>query len=391
MTTYDFSTCPNRKGQHSLKWRSSEVDNDLLQLWVADMDFQPFPELRAALRDYADQHVFGYTYASEGVYQAILDWEKNQHGYLIDKDAILLIEGVVPAVSVAIQALTAIGDAVMIHTPAYPPFARTISLNQRRLICQSLKEEQGLFTIDFQAFEATIVAKDVKLYLFCNPHNPGGRVWSKEEIAELGRICQRHGVLVVSDEIHQDLTLYGHRHHSFNTVDPSFKDFSMVLSSASKTFNIAGTKNSFALIEDAGIRKRFERRQLANNQHEIATVGLLATEVAFTKGQEWLIALRQVIEENCNFVTSYLTQHTRITVMKPQATYLMWLDFSAYELEHVQLQSLLREKAKLVLNDGLTFGKEGLHHARLNLATPLSVLAEACERLAAVLQDLEKD
>ncbi len=284
----------------------------------------------------------------------------------------------------AIQSLTEVGDAVLINTPVYPPFARTVKLNNRQLVTNSLVDVDGVFRIDFDQLEKDIVENQVKLYIFCNPHNPGGRVWTREEVLAIGRLCQKHGVILVSDEIHQDLTLYGHKHYSFNTVDESFKEFSIILSSATKTFNIAGTKNSFAIIENPSIRKTFAKRQLINNQHEIPTIGLLTTEAAFTYGDEWLKELKVILERNIDFVEEYLATHTRIKVMKPQGTYLIWLDFSAYELEHAELFDILHCKAKLILNDGLTFGKEGKYHARLNVAAPFNMIEEACQRLGKV-------
>ncbi|HEL2220127.1 TPA: pyridoxal phosphate-dependent aminotransferase [Streptococcus suis] len=384
MTQYNFIDSPNRLSQHAEKWRKVETDKELLPLWIADMDFEPLPEIRQVIRDYADRHVFGYPYASDSLYQSIIDWEDRQHGYKIERESILLIEGVVPALSVSIQSLTEEGDAVLINTPVYPPFARTVKLNNRQLVTNSLVDVDGIFRIDYDQLEKDIVENQVKLYIFCNPHNPGGRVWTREEVLAIGRLCQEHGVILVSDEIHQDLTLYGHKHYSFNTVDESFKEFSIILSSATKTFNIAGTKNSFAIIENPSIRKTFAKRQLINNQHEIPTIGLLTTEAAFTYGDEWLKELKVILERNIDFVEEYLATHTRIKVMKPQGTYLIWLDFSAYELEHAELFDILHCKVKLILNDGLTFGKEGKYHARLNVAAPFNMIEEACQRLGKV-------
>ncbi|HEM3554843.1 pyridoxal phosphate-dependent aminotransferase [Streptococcus suis] len=384
MTRYDFTSKPNRLTHHAEKWKKVEADPELLPLWIADMDFEPLPEIRQVIRDYADHHVFGYPYASDSLYQSIIDWEDRQHGYKIERESILLIEGVVPALSVAIQALTEEGDAVLINTPVYPPFARTVKLNNRQLVTNSLVDVDGIFRLNLNQLEKDIVENQVKLYIFCNPHNPGGRVWTREEVLAIGCLCQKHGVILVSDEIHQDLTLYGHKHYSFNTVAESFKEFSIILSSATKTFNIAGTKNSFAIIENPSIRKTFAKRQLINNQHEIPTIGLLTTEAAFTYGDEWLKELKVILERNIDFVEEYLATHTRIKVMKPQGTYLIWLDFSAYELEHAELFDILHCKAKLILNDGLTFGKEGKYHARLNVAAPFNMIEEACQRLGKV-------
>lgn len=382
METFDFTTRPNRLAQHSEKWKKSEEEPDLLQMWVADMDFLPIGEIREAVKRYGDEYVFGYTYASDGLYQTIIDWEKSEHDYTIKREDLVLIEGVVPAISIAIQALTQEGEAILINTPVYPPFARTVKLNKRTLVTNSLVQKQGRFELDFEQLEKDLVEHEVKLYILCSPHNPGGRVWSRKELQTIGRLCQKHGVLLLSDEIHQDLTLFGHRHYSLNTVDPEFKEFTIILSSATKTFNIAGTKNSFAIIENKDLRKQFARQQLANNHHEISTVGLLATEAAFSYGKPWLEALKAVLEQNINYVVDYLESHTNIKVMKPEGTYLLWLDFSAYALAHEEIQRILYEEARVVLNDGLTFGKEGKYHARFNAATPLETVKEACKRIA---------
>ena len=384
MTQYDFTTRPNRLGQNTMKWHSSETDPDLLQMWVADMDFLPLPQVREALIAYAQNHVFGYSVVPDSLFQAIINWERDQHQYEIRKEDIVLIEGVVPAITVAIQALTKEGDAVLINSPVYSPFARTVRLNKRQLVSNSLVEKDGQFTLDFDQLEADIVEHQVKLYIFCSPHNPGGRVWTKEEVEKVGLLCQKHGVILISDEIHQDMALFGHKHFSFNTVSPDFKDFTIILGSATKTFNIAGTKNSYAIIEDPSLRKAFAKQQLANNQHEIPTVGLIATEVVLRHGKAWLDQLKEVLEENINYTVEFLTEHSQIKAMKPQGTYLVWLDFSAYGLSNEQIQEKLIKEAKVVLNDGLSFGKEGKCHARFNTATPLETVKEACQRIVAV-------
>ena len=210
MGKYNFETAPNRFGHHTYKWKEAEEDRNVLPAWIADMDFEVLPEIQQAVHDYADHLVYGYTYASEELIKAVLDWERDEHGYAFDRDALVFIEGVVPAISTAIQAFTKEGDAVLINTPVYPPFARSIKLNNRRLITNSLIEQDSLFQIDFEQLERDIVDNEVKIYVLCNPHNPGGRVWEREVLEKIGRLCQKYGVLVVSDEIHQDLTLFGH-------------------------------------------------------------------------------------------------------------------------------------------------------------------------------------
>ena len=376
-----FLTVPNRLGHHTSKWKESEQDPELLPAWIADMDFESLPAVRQAIRDYADQLVYGYTYPSEELYQAVQNWEKSEHGYVFEKEAIVFMEGVVPSISTAIQAFTKEGEAVLINTPVYPPFARSVRLNQRKLVTNSLVEVDGLFQIDFEQLEKDFEEHQVKLYILCNPHNPGGRVWEREVLEKIGRLCQKHGVLLVSDEIHQDLVLFGHQHVSFNTVDPSFKDFTLVLSSATKTFNIAGTKNSYAIIENDALRKSFQARQLRNNQHEISALGFIATEVAYQNGKAWLEDLKEVLEENIDYTVEVLREQTDIGVMKPQGTYLLWLDFSAYGLSEEELHARLHDQAKVILNKGTDFGVEGKQHARLNVAAPKTLVQEIVDRI----------
>lgn len=387
MGKYDFTTLPNRFGYHTYKWKEAETDRQVLPAWIADMDFEVLPEIRQTVHDYAEQLVYGYTYASDGLIEAVQDWEEKNHGYRFNKDALVFIEGVVPAISTAIQAFTKEGEAVLINTPVYPPFARSIKLNNRRLITNFLVEKDGLFEIDFDQLEKEFVEEDVKLYVLCNPHNPGGRVWEKEVLEKIGQLCQKHGVLLVSDEIHQDLALFGHKHQSFNTVNEDFKEFSLILSSATKTFNIAGTKNSYAIIENPKLRLAFQKRQLANNQHEISGLGYLATETAYRYGEDWLVELKELIEQHINYVVDLFGKETKIKVMKPQGTYLIWLDFSAYDISDEELRKLLRDEAKVILNRGLDFGEEGALHARLNVAMPTSVLEEVCQRILAAFSN----
>ena len=388
MGKYDFTSLPNRFGHHTYKWKEAETNREVLPAWIADMDFVVLPEVRQAVQAYADQLVYGYTYASDALIESVQDWEAIQHGYHFDKDALVFIEGVVPAISTAIQAFTKEEEAVLINTPVYPPFARSVKLNNRRLITNSLVEKDGLFEIDFDQLEKQLVEEDVKLYILCNPHNPGGRVWEKEVLEKIGHLCQKHGVLLVSDEIHQDLALFGHKHQSFNTIDPAFKDFALILSSATKTFNIAGTKNSYAVIENPKLRVAFQKRQLANNQHEISGLGYLTTEAAYRYGKDWLEELKQVFEDHIDYVVDLFEKETKIKVMKPQGTYLIWLDFSAYDLTDGRLQELLKNEAKVILNRGLDFGEEGTLHARLNVAMPKTLLEEVCQRIVTTFATL---
>jgi cystathionine beta-lyase len=226
-----------------------------------------------------------------------------------------------------------------------------------------------------------MIKHKVKLYILSNPHNPGGRVWRREELQKIGEICRRHEVKLVSDEIHQDLTLFGHQHLPFNTINPSFKDFALLLSSATKSFNIAGTKCAYAVIENETLREAFLQARLANNQHEISALGLIATETAYREGADWLTELKKVLETNIDTVVSALTEKTKISVMKSQGTYLVWLDFSAYGLSDAALYAKLHDEAKVILNQGISFGAVGSQHARFNAAAPLTQVQKAVERI----------
>ncbi|MEQ9809374.1 MalY/PatB family protein [Streptococcus jiangjianxini] len=381
MTKYNFTDIPERLKTNAIKWQKVKHDPEIIPLWIADMDFQIFPAMTEALEEFAKTSVFGYDAPKDSLYRAVQEWEKTQHQVILNKEDIVLIEGVVPAISVAINAFTQKGDAVLINTPVYPPFARSVTLAKRLLVSNSLIDKNGHFEIDFEQLEKDLVDHDVKLYLFCSPHNPGGRVWTKEEIVRVAELCRKYGVYLISDEIHQDLVLFGHKHHSLLSVNADYQNFALVLTSATKTFNIAGTKNSFALIPNPKLRKAFKDAQLVNNQHEVSTLGFLATETALRYGKDWLDELKIVLERNINLLTETLTTQTDIKVMKPEGTYLVWLDFSNYGISHNELGNILQEDVKLILNDGLTFGKEGEYHFRLNTATPTHVIEEALKRL----------
>lgn len=238
--------------------------------------------------------------------------------------------------------------------------------------------------MDFEDLEDTIKNRQVKAYVLCNPQNPSGRIWTKEELFEIGKLCLKYNVLLIIDEIHRDLTLYGNQHISFNSLDERFKDISIVLSSATKTFNLAATKNSMAIIANEKLRKAFIKQRLANNQHEVPTLGMVATEAAFTKGEAWLEALKSEIEKHSDYLAHRLETETQIRVMKPEATYLAWLDFSAYGLDDDTLYQKWHDEAKLLLNDGRVFGRAGSQHARLNLAAPFANIEEACDRLVKI-------
>ncbi|EQC81525.1 Putative aminotransferase [Enterococcus sp. HSIEG1] len=256
----NFDNVHSRLNTNSVKWDSIATtykEEGLLPLWVADMDFLAPKPVKNALQQVIDQGIYGYTVFPESLYEAIISWQERKHNYSLQKEEILFNSGVVPSLALAVQSYTNEGDSVMIHDPVYPPFADVVEKNQRQLVRNPLIEKNGHFEIDSVAMESAIVDNHVKLMILCNPHNPGGRVWTKEELQTIGSICQKHHVLVVSDEIHQDIVFAPNTFVSFQTVDPVFADFSIVLTSATKTFNLAGIKNSMIFIKNPDLKKQF--------------------------------------------------------------------------------------------------------------------------------------
>lgn len=382
-----FDTTISRKNTNSVKWDIPEKkyhQNDLLPFWIADMDFHVLPAVQNAFQEYIKQGVFGYTYFPQELFEAVIQWQATQHHYHLQKEEILFHSGVVPSIALAIQAFTQPNDAILIHDPVYPPFASVVKANHRKLVRNQLIEKEQ-FQIDFDRFEELIIEEKVKLFILCNPHNPGGRVWQPDELYHMGRICQKHQVLVVSDEIHQDLVFAPNLFTTYHNVDASFSDHSLVLTSATKTFNLAGIKHSMVFIKNPDLRQKFSMLQKQLYQNEINTFGMIGTQAAYQHGTRWLTDLLVYIEENIQFTLTFLKQHLpQVTCMQPQATYLLWLDFSSYGLTNSQLNKKMIEEAGVVLNAGITFGSMGDQHMRLNVACPRKNLEEGLKRIAKV-------
>lgn len=381
----EFDTVYNRRNTNCSKWDSIKDtygEDDLLPLWIADMDFKANQPVLDALKKTAEQGILGYSPAPASLYEAIQSWQKRHHDYSIYKDAILFNSGVVPSLSIAIQAYTEPGDAVLIHDPVYPPFAKVVEQNDRKLVRSNLQVEQEHFVMDLEVMEKQIIAENVRLFILCNPHNPGGRVWTKTELEAFGKLCAKYDVLVISDEIHQDLIFAPHVFTTFPNVHSTFKDFSITLTAATKTFNLAGIKNSMIFIENPDLRKQFVEAQERNFQNEINIFGYVGTEAAYQNGDVWLNELLVYLEENIDMVSDFLkTELPRVKMMRPEGTYLIWLDFSDFGLTDTQLQSQLIHKGKVVLNPGITFGPNGTQHMRLNVACPKETLIEGLRRI----------
>lgn len=384
-----FDQIIDRKKTQSVKWDTLEASyhrDDLLPMWVADMDFQAPGAVQSAFQNCLNQGVFGYTIVPDSFYDAVISWQKNRHNFTIKKEEILLSSGVVPSIALSVQAYTNPGDAVLIHDPVYPPFAQVVEENNRKLVRSQLYTDDK-FVMDFAEMERLIQEENVKLFILCNPHNPGGRVWSKEELQRVGNLCKKYQVTVVSDEIHQDIVYQPETFTTFQNVDPSFKDFSVVLTAATKTFNLAGIKNSMVFIKNPELKQAFEKIQKQNHQDEINTFGVIGTQAAYEDGSQWLDELLEYLQENMNYAYHFFQNELpNIKVSKPEATYLMWLDFSAYHLSDKQLEDKLIQEAKVVLNPGISYGEKGSQHMRINIACPRATLKEGLERIASAFR-----
>ncbi|MHC5250153.1 MalY/PatB family protein [Enterococcus sp. LJL90] len=388
----DFNQVINRKQTNSVKWdRIAETyqEEDLLPLWVADMDFFSPAFVTDAFRKFLDTGVLGYSEPSDSLYQAIIDWQQTQHDFTVAREDILFSVGVVPSIAAAVQAYTEEGDAVLIHDPVYFPFSAVVKENKRKLVRNPLKEENGCFVIDFAAMEQAIQEHQVKLFILCNPHNPGGRVWKAEELKQMGELCEKYGVILISDEIHQDLIFEPNQFTSFQNAYDAAGKFSIILTAATKTFNLAGIKNSMVFIKDPELKQKFVAVQQKNHDNEINTFGLIGTEAAYRGGAEWLAELLAYLAENVRFVTDYFHEHLpKVNVMTPQGTYLLWLDFSAYGLSDKELEDFLVHQAKVVLNTGISFGPKGTGHMRMNLAAPKATIQEGLTRIKTAFDSL---
>lgn len=379
----------NRLGTNSVKWDAilTEYHEDqLLPLWIADMDFQAPDGVLRAYQEILSHGILGYTENPDSLYTAIIDWERQQHQLDLKKEEILFFSGVLAGITTAVQAFTQPNDAILIHDPVYPPFASIITTNQRQLIRSPLLEENGRFVMDFNDIEEKFKQYHVRVMILCNPHNPGGRVWSKEELQQLGDLCKNYQVLILSDEIHQDLVFPPHQMTSFFNAGETFSDFSLQFTSMTKTFNLAGIKNSLALVKNPQLRKQLIRKQEENFQQEINTFGLIGMEAAYRTGETWLAELLDYLQENIAYTLTFFQQHLpNVKVMQPEGTYLMWLDFSAFDFSDEELSERLIHKGKVVLNSGASYGPNGQKHLRLNIACPRKTLKEGLHRIVTAL------
>ena len=382
---YNFDEIVDRRNTDCLKYDFSVergMPEDVLPLWVADMDFRTAPGIiERAVAD-AGLGIYGYTEGKDDYFQAVAAWYENYFGWKVEKKWLVKTPGIVFAIGIAVQALTKEGDAVMIQQPVYYPFSAVIKENDRVLVNNALVLKDGHYEIDFKDFEKKIIQNNVKLFVLCSPHNPVGRVWTVDELRRMGEICLKHDVKVVSDEIHSDFVYEGIKHHVFSTVDSAFEDISIICTAPSKTFNLAGLQASNIFIPNGQIRKAFQHKMLAAGYSQINMIGLHACQAAYETGREWLEELKVYLKGNLDYVRAYLEENLpQIKLIEPEGTYLIWLDCRALGLSEENLEHLIVHEAKLWLDSGAIFGADGEGFERINIACPRAVLKEALERL----------
>lgn len=381
----DFDTVIDRKGTRSLKYDFAVrrgKPKDVLPLWVADMDFQTSSYITDALEDMVKHGVFGYSESEEHYFGAVQNWMERHYNWHVKESWMTKTPGIVFALAMAVKAYTQENDDVLIQPPVYYPFKEVVEDNHRRLVNNTLVlDGDGTYTIDYEDFEKKIIEENVKLFILCNPHNPVGRVWTKEELERLGDICLKHGVFVVSDEIHADF-VFERKHTVFSEVKEAYRDISMICTSPSKTFNIAGLQISNIFISNPEKATAFRRQVAAAGYSQVGLPGLVACEAAYRHGDEWLEGVLAYIKANAEFTRAYLQEHLpRVKMTKLEGTYLVWLDFRNYGLTDKELDEKILNQVGLWLDSGAVFGKCGEGFQRINIACPRKTLHQALDRL----------
>ncbi|WP_201589054.1 MalY/PatB family protein [Psychrobacter fozii] len=379
---YNFDEIIDRSNTGSLKWHYTD---DTIPLWVADMDFKAAQAILDAIEQTVQHGILGYTKPTEALYDSIIQWHGSRYDLQLTKENILFSPGVVPSLALMMNIFTEVGEVVLVNDPIYTPFMSKVEQNGRKLVLSALKEAEGKYHLDLADIEAKIVEHNVKLYLLCNPHNPGGRVWTVDELEALLSICKKHNVAIVSDEIHQDLTLTGHTFIPFLTLAKGYEHNVVSLTSMTKTFNIAGIKGSMIFATDEALVKKISQQQNLNDEYELNLFAYTAMRVAYEQGDEWLAQVLNYIEANIDVTVQFLEEHLpKIKIMRPEASYLIWVDCSAYAEDDQVLYETLRE-AKVELSAGFKYGEEGHLKMRINVACPRALLLEGLNRMHAAL------
>lgn len=381
----DFDTVPNRRGTNCFKYdfaREMGMPEDVLPLWVADMDFPTAPAVLERLHALAEHGIFGYTGVKDAYFSAVHNWYAQRFSWETQRSWLVTTPGVVFAIAIAIRAFTQKGDAILIQQPVYYPFANKVTENGRQLVVNPLVLKNGRYEMDFADMERKIVDYHVKMLLLCSPHNPVGRVWTKEELLRVGEICQKHGVLVVSDEIHADFTYAGHTHRVFASVKSEFADFTITCTAPSKTFNLAGLQNSNIFIPNRQLRHAYKKELSACGCGGTNCMGMAACQAAYEAGADWLEQLKQYLAGNLAYIRQFLREKLpEIVLIEPEGTYLVWLDLRKLGLTEQQQRQLIVQDAKLWLDTGTLFGQGGEGFERINIACPRTTIEQAMQRL----------
>lgn len=385
----NFNLCIDRTCTDSLKWGNCKATfgtEDVLPMWVADMDFQAPPAVIRALHERVEHGIFGYTYPSPSYYESIINWMQNRHHWTIEQQWIQFCPGIVPALSLIVENFTEPGDQVMIQTPVYPPFHSVVTNHNRELVCSSLLEQAGYYSMDFEDMERKMAAGKIKMFILCSPHNPVGRVWTREELQRLADICTKWNVLLISDEIHADLVFETGSHIPFASLSEDAAQRSIICTAPHKTFNLAGIHTANLVIPNEKIRAKFSKALGVHATSSPTPLGLAAAEAAYREGAEWLDALLAYVRENIDTACNFCEQHLpEVTVWRPEGTYLLWLDFRKLGLAGKELSHFLITEAKLGLNSGDSFGTDGNGFMRMNLGCTHATVDEAMQRLEAAI------
>ncbi|WP_195349821.1 MalY/PatB family protein [Bacteroides nordii] len=380
---YNFDEIIDRHGTESVKWDAVSERwgrNDLLPMWVADMDFRTPSFVMNALRKRLEHEVLGYTFACEEWYTSIINWLQSRHGWKVKREELTFMPGIVRGLAFAIQCFTEKGDKVMVMPPVYHPFFLVTEKNKREVVYSPLVLRDGQYYIDFDRFRKDI--QGCKILILSNPHNPGGRVWTREELEQIAEICYESKTLVISDEIHADLTLPPYQHITFALVSEKARQNSLVFMSPSKAFNMPGLASSYCIIENKEICRCFQEYMEASELSEGHLFAYLSVAAAYSNGTEWLDQVLAYIQSNIDFTDAFLSEYIpNIKMIRPQASYLVFLDCRTLGLNQKELVDLFVDGAHLALNDGTMFGKEGEGFMRLNVACPRSVLEKALKQL----------
>ena len=387
----DFDVVIERRNTKSLKYDSAIKRGkpaDVIPLWVADMDFKTSSYITDALENMVSNGIFGYSEGGDSYFEAVKDWMKRRHQWEVEEDWLIRTPGVVFALAMAVRAFTKEGDSVLIQQPVYYPFREIVTDNHRKLVSSTLvQSEDGTYHIDYEDFEQKIVTEHVKLFILCNPHNPVGRVWTKEELSTIGDICLKHHVIVASDEIHSDFVFFGKKHHVFSSINENYRNNCIICTSPSKTFNLAGFQISNIFIENATLAKAFRMEMKSAGYSQVGLPGLIACESAYRYGDEWLEGVLKYIQANAEFAEAFLAKELpKVKMSRLEGTYLIWLDFKEYGLSDHELDKRILHDAGLWVDSGGLFGKAGEGFQRINIACPRVILEQALNKLQSVFK-----